>query len=50
MSEAISNALEEACGFDGLEIDWDEIQRESAEADREAWDDLAERIWNREVE
>lgn len=49
MSEAISNALEEACGFDGLEIDWDEVKKESQQDDKDAWDRLAEKIWNREI-
>lgn len=45
----VRDALTAAYKVDGLEIDWDEVQRESEAADREAWDNLAERIWNREV-
>ena len=48
--EEVKKAFEAAFTVDGLEIDWDEVQRESEAADREAWDNLAERIWNREVE
>ena len=49
MGEAISNAFEEAFKEDGLEIDWAEVEKESQQADREAWDRLADKIWNREV-
>ena len=50
MRETVQKAFEAAFAVDGMEIDWDEIERESEAADREAWDNLAERIWNREVE
>lgn len=49
MEEEISNAFDEAFKADGLEIDWAEVERESQQADREAWDRLADKILNREV-
>lgn len=47
--DEVKAAFEAALAEDGMEINWAEVQRESEEADREAWADLAERIWNREV-
>lgn len=48
MNERIKAALDAACEVDGLEIDWEEVERESEEADREAWADLADHIWSRD--
>lgn len=49
MPEIVQKAFEAALAVDGMEIDWDEIERESEAADREAWSALSERILNREV-
>ena len=46
----VRDGLAAAYEADGLDFDWDEIQRESQQADREAWDALAERIWERDYD
>ena len=43
----VRDGLAAAYDTEGCDFDWDEIERESAEADRAAWDALAERIWER---
>ena len=44
----VRDGLAAAYETDGMDFDWDEIQRESAEADRAAWADYADHIWGRD--